>query len=194
MIEACIECKCIEFNLPDVNIKMQKGDVIWLDESRARASKDITHALQIGAVSVRWAERCREMKTPTPPWINRNATKGSRATPAAPAQVSEDVLSQAKAAAEQTVKDHMSELRRLIADEIRQSLRTGVPSVRQLDSGQVVIDAGAPLFIPTNLVDSSAKSVLGVKSEASETPGLDDATSALRSVRKGHKKTASQES
>lgn len=79
MKEARIECTCSEIKLPDLNLSLTRGQVVWVSEDRAAKSEDLAHAKRIKAVSVRWEERCRVAKRPTPPWLNPK-TKG-RATP-----------------------------------------------------------------------------------------------------------------
>jgi len=87
MIEARVECLCAEYQLPEFNLVLRKGDVKWLPESSARKSKALALAKRIRAVSVRWEERCQVAKppprSPGPPYLRAGVRRPTR-VPKAP--------------------------------------------------------------------------------------------------------------
>jgi len=71
VIEAHIKCLCPEIRIPDLGLKLLRGDEVWVDESKSRRSIDLQHARTINAVAVQWKERCRVTKSPAPPYMKR---------------------------------------------------------------------------------------------------------------------------
>ena len=66
MSEARIECRCADFNLADLKIKVRRGDIIWVDWARADKSEDLKRAINSGAVTMRQVDRCRNTRPAVP--------------------------------------------------------------------------------------------------------------------------------
>lgn len=56
----------IQIRIADLNMVLEPGQEIWLEESVFKGSKDLNHAMLIGAVTLQWRERMRSKK-PLPP-------------------------------------------------------------------------------------------------------------------------------
>jgi len=62
MIEARIECVCSQIGLPDLDLSLTKGQVVHMDASKARRSKDLQRAWQAKAVTIKYIERFRKRR------------------------------------------------------------------------------------------------------------------------------------
>jgi len=65
VIEGEIRCVCLRVQINDLNLVMEKGDVVYLPATRVMASQDLMR-LRAG-VDVRFVRRCREERAPGPP-------------------------------------------------------------------------------------------------------------------------------
>jgi hypothetical protein len=63
MIEAKITCVCSPgIQVPDMGLNLKKGDVVYLPEAEAKASKDLSLARRSRGVVVQMVERCQERR------------------------------------------------------------------------------------------------------------------------------------
>ena len=75
MIEARVECVCGNIGLPDLGLTLTKGQTVYMDAPKARASKDLQRAWKAKAVGIKYVERYQERREapvdnpvfPTPP-------------------------------------------------------------------------------------------------------------------------------
>ena len=89
MKEARIECVVVGgYPINDLGLKLHKNQVVWHAADAAKKSKDLKLARQLGAVQVRYEERCRvakklpDPKRHVPPSVRQS--RPGRAVPAPP--------------------------------------------------------------------------------------------------------------
>lgn len=180
MIEARIECMCHTYTVPDLGLALVSGQVMWLPEDKARASADLRHAKNIGAVSVQYRARCQVARPTLPVWIGNKRKIGFppdgppvREVPTpAPEPVilsPEEILRKATEEMRKIVRDEMSgrsaetapqnapdlskvmdELRQIVRDEIRSGVVLAPTQVNAADRGEGVA-SDEPVFIPSDL-------------------------------------------
>lgn len=85
MIEARIECLCGQIRLPDLSLALVRGQILHMDATKARASRDLQRAWQAKAVGIKYVERYRERReAPVVPPPHPLAPKGMVAAPPEP--------------------------------------------------------------------------------------------------------------
>lgn len=216
MIEARIECLCPSYRLSDLTVGgqpvvLREGQVMWVSEADARASQAVAHARKVGAISVEWRERCQvaKPKSPTPPWLNRNATKPRRALPAEappppapqPSVDTEEVARRAEAAAAEAARKEMhkglEEIKALLVqaqhkvapesitqEQLEAALRNVLPAQQHtISDGGVTVTTDEPVFIPKDIVKKDADAAISIESEASGGDSLDAAAEALKATK-----------
>ena len=87
MIEARLECRCGRIMLPDLDLEMVRGQVMFMDASKAKGSQDLHRAWLAKAVSLKYVERFRERREVSP--VSHQA---SRPKPVAPPPETPDIL------------------------------------------------------------------------------------------------------
>ena len=186
MIESRIECLCFEINIPGVGL-LKRGQILWTAESVARSNPNVEHARQIGAVSVRYVERCQVSRMPLPARLKQHAKLPTPnvVAPVAPSAPpppvglrAEDVASLVREAVSREV---MPQLASVIREELSR-----VPNVINNISNVVsakTAPSDEPVFIPSNLVPTEGADIT-LKSEESSSGNLDDASEALRNLAK----------
>lgn len=199
MIESRIECLCFEITIPGVGL-LKRGQVLWIGESVSRTNPNVEHARQIGAVSVRYAERCQVSRQPLPARLKKHAKLPTPNAPAAPAvPPAEDVAIMARefARAESVivradvasmVRETTREvLHREVVPHLASVIREELSRVSNTVVNNVSIPKAAPsdepVFIPSNLVPADSAGIT-LKSEESSSGSLDDASEALRGLAK----------
>lgn len=70
MIEAQVQCVCGGIKLPDLKLDLIKGQTIFMDATRARASKDLQRAWQAKAVTIKYVQRFRERRAASVPPVS----------------------------------------------------------------------------------------------------------------------------
>lgn len=148
MIEARVECLCNEYTLPELGLKLVKGDVVWLEKGLARSSRELRLAQRNRALSVRWESRCEVSRAPAPPWLKRKVRAFPRGptpeavetppplprepvTPA-PRPADVDTAEIARLAAEAA----KAELRGIVREELRSALQE-MPTSTTLDASTI---------------------------------------------------------
>lgn len=210
MTEARIECTCAEYHLPELGLVLRRGQVVWVDESKAKRSRQLTQAVRARAVQVKWVARCEVAKpvpptpTPVPPWLRRKprvapvATPNAEESPRTPDGVTLD------------------QVREVVREEVQRALLPVHPAaavvdldaiegvVRRTMSGFISsLPAGAaastskpptlagtpdPVFIPSGIVPTDTKSAITVDAETTGASVVDDASAALKAARGGSKR------
>jgi hypothetical protein len=213
MKEARIECVVAGGHIiDDLGLRLRKNQVVWdADLDKIRKSKDLKRAKRLGAVQIRFEERCRvAKKLPTPPRYLPPSVRRSRPTraPPAPPQAPkaeigmEEVARRAEAAAAGAVEKAMSQLAQqpsisqgMLEDALRNVLGAGgfpAPSAPTAARPAAVHDEEEdepePVFIPKGIVPTDAKSSISTKEETVEAPGLDGAAAALKAARPKRKR------
>jgi len=191
----------------------------------ARKSEELNNARKMGAVSVRYVERCKMTKDPTPPRplppsvrMSRPNRGGMMKKTAAPEEETPTGVSEEDI--RHIIREEMREedIRRIIREEMREAMR-GV--VGQPAPVNVVVDAKTlqealagsnpgrgvtpkapedePVYIPTDIVDKSAKADIQTEKKADKADSLDAAAAALKKTapkkkRKPRKKKATTKS
>lgn len=183
MIEARIYCRA-DIKVPDLDLDLKKGQVVWISDESFLRSKHIKHAQGIGAVEVQRKQRMRESRPPPPPFVSR-VWKRPAQTPKAQVQPREkpqvDVSALLKEI--QGLREDLKEQTRILASAIQNIKVVGgtvATSARGSDSGE--ISGSEPIYIPTNIVRDTEVE-LSVKSSESSVD-VDEATNLLRQMRK----------
>ena len=66
--EAHIICQTRTYDIPDLGVKMSKGQLVVRTEAEAEASKDLKHGKSIGAVTVRYVQKSQETRPRQEVW------------------------------------------------------------------------------------------------------------------------------
>lgn len=189
MVEARIECRCPQFHVPDINLRLRRGDVVWVAEEIARRSVDLGIAVRSGAVSVVYSRRCTVSRPPPPPSsrMGRIIRSVGRTTVQVQTIPASDSVP-APTVDPKSIEDAIAKgVTRAIADLVASGVLTpggsGAP-VRVAPSvvGGAVV-AEEPLYIPTNIVPAD-KANIKVAESSSEGSGLDEAAAALKATRR----------
>lgn len=201
MTEARVECLCTSYNIPDLGLELRKGQIVWMDESRARASKELAIAKRAGAISVRWEERCTVSRSPTPPFLKRRPAVPSFATQTvAPAAVDHaEVAAKTAEALRDVVRQELQEAlkglhvgQKADADAIGAVVRQALASAEtgRGDTRAPVIGSDAPVFIPAKITPDGAQTSINVTTETSGSSSVEDAAAMLKAARAGRKAKA----
>lgn len=94
MIEAKITCLTGSLRLPDLNLHLTKGMTVYMDEKKARNSKDLERAWRGKGVEIQYVSRVAERRAPRPENTNPRfpAPPGMGFTPPPPPPSREDNL------------------------------------------------------------------------------------------------------
>lgn len=186
MKEGHVKCLCPSYKINDLNQFLTRGQGFTVTEDEAQRSSDLRRAERIRAVTIRWVERCREVKQPSnaPPYL-RKLKKPVQVQPE-PTSVEYVRVDQLKDALVEIFEDFRSELLQDIRGMVEQgrllgSLPSEAPGPRE-DS----IREEPSVFIPSNLVDKANRVDLSAAVTASETagPDLDKTLGALKAAKK----------
>jgi len=187
MKEARVKCTCPSYKLNDLGRFLTWGQSFTIQEDEAQRSNDLKRAEKIGAVTIRWAERCRAVKQPSnaPPYL-RNLKKPIQVTPdPTPIQyIQVDDLREVLGALMEEFRNSLVEEIRGMVDEARLS-GPSMPA-RQDTSAPRAIPEESSVFIPSNLVDKSRKVDLSAATTETESkgPDLEKTLGALRATKK----------
>lgn len=94
--EAKITAAWPKYDITDLNMTLRAGQKpVYVAAARARASKDFTEGVRLGALTVEWVQRCRvaKPKQPPPP-ANRRIKPQPRKAAKAEGAVDEDALAE----------------------------------------------------------------------------------------------------
>jgi hypothetical protein len=145
MMEARIECKIREYPIADLGLMLRRGQIEWVDATKAKGSKELTHAVRIGAVSVRYEERFKVAKHPDPPPRRappsvgmsrpRRKTAPKASPPAQPVVDTEAIAKRAEEAARKAAREEGAATRAELA-RLRQAIEQG-SSTGSINQGQL---------------------------------------------------------
>jgi len=207
MKEYRLDCRHPIVHIPDLQLTLKRGDVVWLGEEALKST--VLQALcAIGAVSVNTGRSCSDMRSAPPPSVRIPRQTGAvvrKNKPvveevAPPPQPQREVSGDDLDARIEKAVDRMAErlaqvlsrvpaqqsgdpaiLAQVVSDAVARSLQNIGVAAGGVSSKRVSADE--PIYIPTGLVSESMGD-LPVASAASEAGGLDDAATALRKSRK----------
>jgi len=211
VIEARIECECQGITLSDLDLHLTRGQVVFMDAAKARASKDMQRAWRVGAVAVKYVERFKERrKAPVAPHPLIPA-RGMVAAPPEPideatteivivdpGEIAARVVHELgrnpiTAAVRVEVGRQVQALEdRLVARVVEGVLASlKVNPVQQVaaqapQAGTVPVDGDVPVFVPSKIDGLQAD--LGLESEKADEGVVSDAAAALRAARGAGKK------
>lgn len=196
MKEARIECLVKEFPIHDLGLRMRSGQVEWRPEDQAQKSRELTEAVRIGAVTVRYMERCQVAKPPPKPQrhmppsvrLSRPGKGGMIRQPQASGEPMD------KQALKEAVRE---ELREALADNnggmSKDTLKAALREVLGEMGAPMTAAPGAaaparkkadePVYIPSNIVDKDSKADITAAKGESESDDLDAAAAALAATK-----------
>ena len=210
MLEAKITCKCTGLAIPDLGLALAQGDEVWVPSHKAKLSRDLAQAIQVGGVQVQYRERVQELRQmterkPQPPWKTSVAIIPPAVIPPAPipsATISEVTI--APAALEAAVDAAVAKAMPTVIEGIRVALQQhiGTPadpaaiaaavtkalgSLGVVPSGKVqtpgVATIPEPVFVPKGVVPTNTAAVR-TKDTTQGGDALTDAAAALKAVGK----------
>lgn len=206
MKEAIITCLCPYIEIEDLGLTLGKGDVIHLDSATAESSYDLEIARKSFGVKIEFVGKCRSQRPKVKEPVHKRLPSSSippvTQKPKSP-EVSPKVASPeidldalaSKVAAK--MGQDVESIREWLKNDLRQMLLEtiggitiqapqSVESVKQPEkSGKVVTgQEPMPMFIPDGIVDDTAKADIEVQEGADEGGSVDEATEALRRLRK----------
>lgn len=186
MVEAEVTCECSSIQLPDLQLALTRGMVVYLDATRARQSKDLQRAWRASGVTVKYVQRFREQRpaplTPPAPQAPVLLPPPSESTWAPPALDDEAIAHRVAA---------------LLAPQLQAILE----AVQALPRGGVVVHQGqqvapartvgtvsgddAPVFIPSKIGRDDLRPTFEVQAtEGTDGGDVSDALEALKAARK----------
>jgi len=195
MVEAQITCTCPFIWIADLGLSMKKGQAATVPEVQARASKDLALANTNGGVSVTYIERYKELRTPSqekPPVVVKPAPKIIHQPPPVKVekiQLDEDALAKRLAEKMGSLRDTKTNdlIEKLIGEVVsmKKEMNERPQVVREVGySKGKLIEDDVPMFIPKTIMDEAARDV-DLKIEETVSKGnVDEATEALRALRK----------
>lgn len=203
MTEARITCTCTQISLPDIGLDLIRGQVEFVPEELAKASKDLARARHVKAVSVVYVQRYARQRAEPLPSMTPTAPPRPAIRPAPPPsaldpdEVAERVARRLApgadlAAIREEVSHQLGSMRMILRQELRADLAevlrgVGTVAVPTSQPGTVTMPEDEPVFIPSQ-IGEDLKGDIGVKESASEA-GVDDAAAALRAARKKKRTT-----
>jgi hypothetical protein len=205
MKEARIQCLCQSFPIHDLGLSLHKGNVAWVSEEKARASKELAEARRIGAVRVDYVERYRmkspPRRMPPPPFI-RQSRPGAKPAVRTNAPDMEEVGRRAEEAATKAVQKGMDEIKEMLKvsrdvsvpqekleEALRNVLAEGPAEVALAPPPETLhLPASEPVYIPTDVVDTMSKGKIEVEAQATAAGDMDEAAAELKKRRKTRKK------
>lgn len=200
MKEARIECLVREFPVHDLRLNMRRGDVEWKPEDAARGSRELAEAVRIGAVAVRYVERCQVAKPPpqpkrhVPPSVRMSRPNMGgmvRPPPAGEPVIDKEAV---KEAIREEVREALAGAQNpgMSKETLKEALREvlgetvvvqGAPAGGAVPTSRKATPAADPVYIPSNIVDKDAKADITADKSESESDDLDAAAAALAATK-----------
>jgi len=195
MREAIITCTCPSIRIPDLGLTLSKGNAVHMDADKAQSSKDLAIAKKAFGVTVEYIGRCRTQRpgsgnVPAPPPVPPPPPPKLEPPEKSPGI---DLDKLAALVAEKMGRD-VGSIRELLKGDLRELLvetLTGLSltGTSSRNSGRVAPgqqEEVLPMFIPDGLVGDT-KADIEVQQGANESDSVDEATAALRRMRKKRK-------
>lgn len=196
-----------ESPIPDLGLRLEKGEIVFIPEEKAKGCKQLWDLQRIGAVRVRFVERYRTMKPhkkpPVASVVLSRPTPKPQMTPEeekppeqVPLEAKLDPLELKK------LKDEMrEEVRAEVKEELQEQLggflkdlraaneeiaqRHAVPAtVVEAPIAQEKVEAVEPTFIPSDIVKEDTKGKIEAEVASTSGGGVDEAAQALKATRK----------
>lgn len=198
MIEVEITCICPRIKVQDLGLTLTKGDVVHVSHEQARLSKDLEVARMASGVVTRFVKRCENRRfeedaRPKAPPHRGPGRKLVEATRPDSAVVRGPVAFTGSPQEPVTVvlREELRALRHELVEAVQAAAQQSwgkPPSHDSVPSGAApvlpVLPHSNPVFIPSNLVNTSVQmDITSTKSE-SESSGVEDAAAALKAARK----------
>jgi len=208
MMEAKITCTTRQIQLPDLELDLADGQVVYITEAKARGSRDLQRARRAKGVSVVYVERSRvrrpaATKNPgvsapvgVPAFLPSEFAQGEKVIfdpdaiaervvaalggPSLDRRISNEVARQVLGMEERLTNVLVQAVERSMAHDHGTWAEPGRPA------GSVSDDA--PVFIPSRIEDEGLTSEIQVKSQQGDDTGLSDAAEALRVARQASEK------
>lgn len=196
MKELEIRCLCPHILISDMGMRLESGQVEYVDVSLANTSRDLTIARRAGAVMVREVQRSRELRPPSRdvarPRPRHRGKPEYQAKAGSPSHNSVElrVLERIQESLTSVVKSDQSELTLdwdRLRDVVREEVVTAVgEALRNISFTSPVGSNTSPKsngidmpFIPKKIIESTEARVV-VESSSAESDALDQATEALK--------------
>lgn len=138
-VEARIECKVPRYLVQDLGLDLTQGQVLMYDQHLAKSSKDLTHAVQIGAVEVTYVRISKSRRpadpTPFPPYVRRLG-RHKPPTPQPPVpkppqpSALEKELEQRFAKFEESIEGRMLSMGQRVQQALLEELRGALPNLQ----------------------------------------------------------------
>lgn len=200
--------------IPDLKLFVKKHDPVWITKEQYKSSLALKHLEKMGSVICYPNQRSREVsKLPKPKKAPIRTAKLSRPNKGGLGnksvkepdiqetirQATQEAATQAAEKAVQAVTSHLlgnlpqnqksplqpnvEGLEEMIQRAVANALgNTQVTTSNKDSSNPVVLEE--PVYIPSNIVDKDAKGSVNIKSETSTSDGVEDASEALKKLRK----------
>lgn len=226
MIEAEILCQCSSIALPDVgcvgNRVLTKGQIIYMDANKARASVDLQRAWRAKAVAIKYVQRFQERReAPLPHALFQTpAPRSMVAAPEEPEPQGHDILlvdpdaiaarvvaelgrspvnERVKVEVARQIQELEDRLVARVAAAVLAAFRVeypaGIATTRTLSetAGRVPVSGDVPVYVPSK-IEGSLKADLGVEAEKAGDEAVSGAAAALRAAREAGKKRRTETS
>jgi len=206
-MEAKITCTCSRIVIADMDLTLRKGDTLYVEAGRSKASKDLQRAWKNKAVAIRYVQRFQEQRAaPIPNPSTPDAVRRSAFIPdqkeeaivdpdaiasrvvealgrgATPAQVRTEVARQLQVAKQEIVADVVSALKAEIGAGIRVGAAPAAAVARP--AGKVVVEDDVPVFVPSKIGrDDLSGDIETTTTQVEGATGVSDAAAALRAAR-----------
>ena len=181
MKEARIECRCAEYTLSDLKVRVRRGDVVWVSEDAARSSHELRVAVRSGALTVVYTRRCTMHRSPPPPNVRMpRMTRPTRDLGAEPAPAAAAVIDPA-ALEDAVAKGVAKALEGLLAAGVVVPAQGGRVAASAIPA---FLPAPEPVYIPSGLVPIEAQATVTVASTQSESGDMEAAAAALKATRR----------
>lgn len=186
MQELELTCTCQALRLPSLGLILTRGQVVHVPVGDG-GNPEVQQALRNGGMVARPVERFVEQRLPQAPPVRVTRLQPPVVAPVVAEVLKADLAPFAGASMTVEVRQEMLGLMKeaLASFVVPGGGAQGVSESRTTAPALVAPD---PVFIPSGLVDATAKVDITAQTEASDAGGLDEASQALRNVRKSRRR------
>jgi len=187
MTEAEITCECLSIRIPDLQLALTRGMVVYLDAQVAKKSSDLTRAIYAHGVSVKYVQRFRERRPP-PVEPHVESRVQPPVVPDLPRTLPSEPSVDAETIAQRVVELLAPRLEALLSSRVGGgSAPISLPSSSPAPGKVPLVDDSVPLFIPSRIGRDDLQPVV-IVAEGGEADGVSDALAALKAARKEKKR------
>lgn len=197
MIEAEITCECPSLKLPDLQLALTRGMVVYLDANVAKRSADLQRAWKAKGVSIKYVQRFRERRPepvvlPTPsappePLPRAFTPPPRRPEPETPQVVVDVDVDAIAARVAEILLPQIQDVVEQVMSRMPVQVVSGTVSPNTPNAGKVPVVEDVPVFIPSKIGREDLRTTLDVAATAGEDTGVTDAAAALKAARKSEK-------